>query len=111
MADDNVFDAGEKRKALLLESVQRLLGPNNTGSALVVDGVIVPDIAIHDRGDDGVTLTLDRRYLIDLPLEYAGTVTWFLANAMAVAAGYPCIGGEKIDRYGSRCNQLSELPK
>lgn len=75
-----------------------LLGPmagytRNTWK-LIVDGCIVPRVDVHKRSDTCglLTVTLDERFSIDVPLEQINIWGWIVANAMAIGAGYSCHG-------------------
>lgn len=65
---------------------------------LTVDGYQVPRIQVNtvkNEHDDILTysLLLDRRFFLgDIPPALFNQVAWFVANAMAVGAGYPCHG-------------------
>lgn len=41
-----------------------------------------------------VSFLLDRRFGLDVPEEYAYQVAHYIANAMAIGAGYPWLGAE-----------------
>lgn len=63
------------------------------GEDLVVDGCIVPHIQVIDTQEESVlTLVIDNRIHVDFSRAEFKKYTWFLANAMAVAAGYTCHG-------------------
>jgi hypothetical protein len=73
---------------------------------LTVDGFEVPRIQVHTvkNEQDDVTsysLVLDRRFmLLEIPPSLFHQVAWFVANAMAVAAGYSC--------HGENCRTVNE---
>lgn len=54
--------------------------------------IVVPFLSWH-RGEDGVlSLTLDHRFGLDIPAGVAqDSIVEFIANAIAVGAGYPSI--------------------
>ena len=56
---------------------------------VVVDGWEVPLVEAELRGEDRVVLVLDRRYGVELSTDEAERVVPFLANAIAVALGFP----------------------
>lgn len=64
--------------------------------AIAVDGFILPHVKArkHQGGpDDGlIELVLDNRFGLTCTEEELEKWAWFLANSMAVAAGYTCIG-------------------
>jgi hypothetical protein len=55
---------------------------------VVVDGWTVPFIAAHPQQGGRILLSLDRRVGVDLDLATAELVLPFIANAIAIAAGY-----------------------
>ena len=65
------------------------LGPF-THHKVVVDGWEVPLVEAELQGEDRVVLTLDRRYGVALNTDEAERIVPFLAQAIAVALGFPC---------------------
>jgi hypothetical protein len=61
-----------------------------THHKVVVDGWEVPLIEAELQGEDRVLLTVDRRYGVELTTDEAERIVPFLAQAMAVALGFPC---------------------
>jgi hypothetical protein len=55
---------------------------------VVVDGWQVPLLEAEPRPGGQITLTLDQRYDLDLPLADAERIVPFIANAIAIALGY-----------------------
>jgi hypothetical protein len=49
----------------------------------------VPFLVAYADRDDQITLLLDRRYGLDLSLQDAERVVPFIADAIAIALGYP----------------------
>lgn len=74
----------DKRGDLDVESV----GPFDH-YPVMVNGWSVPYLQARYR-EDGVTVTLDGRFGLDLPTELGGTVISFLADAIAIALGWSC---------------------
>ena len=74
-----------------------LFGPDQLGSSLIVDGRIIPNIVVHDRGDF-IQFVLDSRMAFEFPRDFAINVAAFAANAMAIGAGYAFIGSESRER-------------
>lgn len=65
---------------------------------VVVNGWQVPLLAAEMRPGGQITLTLDDRFDLDLPVADADRVVSFLADAIAVALGYsshPGVGAEE----------------
>lgn len=73
-----------------------ILGPERRGHSVIVDGRVVPFLHAHDGGDSW-RLVLDGRFRASFPKD-RHDLLWFLANAMAVAAGYPCLEAEAKHR-------------
>lgn len=56
-----------------------------------VDGYLIPHLS--GRVHEGMLhLTLDNRFGCEIPDAFSSQIVWFIANAMALAAGYSCIG-------------------
>lgn len=87
-----------------------LFGAKRHGHTVVVDGHEIPGLTIHDRGDE-IELVVDGRFSIDIPRDRACQVAWLVAQAMAVARGYPHLGAETKDRpFAPQVMTLSEEP-
>ena len=56
---------------------------------VVVDGWSVPFLEAHVEGEDRITLVLDRRYGLELSAAEAERIVPFIAQAIAVAVGFP----------------------
>lgn len=56
---------------------------------VTVDGRRVPFLTAHHMAGT-VSLTLDRRYGLDLPVDLADAVIDFIAQAIAIGMGYSC---------------------
>jgi hypothetical protein len=73
-----------------------------------VDGYLVPHVS--GRVVDGMLhLMLDNRFGCVIPEASASEVVWFIANAMAVAAGYSCLGDNcrPLNPYAVKISRLS----
>jgi hypothetical protein len=75
-----------------------------THHKVVVDGWEVPLVEAELQGEDRVVLTLDRRYGVELNTDEAERIVPFLAQAIAVALGFPCHPGPDTEP------PLSQLP-
>lgn len=65
------------------------LGPFVEEHRVIVEGHLIPHLTAHPSSDgQAVTLILDRRFIIDGPADEVAKWAHFVANAMAVAAGY-----------------------
>lgn len=61
---------------------------------VVLEGFQIPKLQANIVGDD-VHFMLDHRFGISVPKSRAVDIAWFVANAMAVAAGYAWFGAEE----------------
>jgi hypothetical protein len=77
----------------------KFIGPFQPEYKITVDGYRVPYLTALSSGDN-VLLCLDERYILEVNKEEASKWLPFLANAMAVAAGYSC--------HGENCNICTE---
>ncbi|MFT9115439.1 MAG: hypothetical protein ABF443_15310 [Acetobacter malorum] len=77
-----------------------------------IDGYEVPHIMGLET-NHGTTshFTLDGRYGLTIPSEYAEDVITFVAHAMAVASGYSCFGpaGMKLNPFQRRVLEVAEI--
>jgi hypothetical protein len=77
-----------------------------------VDGFRVPYIT--GRVIDGMLhLCLDNRFGCEIPEQYATSVMWFIANAMAVSAGYTSFGenSKPSNPFNTRFSGLEMCPE
>lgn len=58
---------------------------------VVVEGRAIPGLTGFPDGDGFTALIVDGRFSITVPDDYAHRVAWLIANAIAVAKGYPCL--------------------
>jgi hypothetical protein len=73
---------------------------------VVVDGRSIPKLTGRENGDT-VDFTLDHRFGLTVPKELAHQVAWFVANAMAIGAGYSHLGAESKQKpFAPRIGQL-----
>jgi hypothetical protein len=60
---------------------------------VVCDNCEVPGLTgTYISKTDSYQFTLDKRFGIDVPAEFAAQVVWFAATAMALGAGFTCFG-------------------
>ncbi len=90
-----------------------VIGPHIPTHRLVVGGHLVPHIELNtiriNGADDGsYNMTLDGRLAIVCTQEELDKWAWFLASAMAVAAGYCCFGeGSKpMNLFALKCTEI-----
>ena len=79
-----------------LPGTERLnpVGPARFGNSVIVDGRRIPHMAIVEK-TDAYELFLDDRFCISVKPDFIHEVTWMVAQALAIGAGYKWIGGEK----------------
>jgi hypothetical protein len=77
----------------LHEPKSPLLGPF-THYDIVVDGRRIPMLRGIKDGDKMTSLIVDGRFSTSVPNEHAYDVAWLLAQAIAIASGYPHLGAE-----------------
>lgn len=68
------------------------------GYTAIVDDREIPRLMVYERRDGEITITLDRRFAIDVPRNMSGSVCWMIANALAIGEGYPFLGSETKDK-------------
>lgn len=84
-------------------------GPFSGSMKISVDGIIVPHIRAKIVHEDLAALCLDDRYELIVPKEDAEKWLPFLANCMAVSAGYASHGSdEKLNQFNRRIFNLGE---
>jgi hypothetical protein len=88
-------------------------GPFLPEYRVTLDGYRVPFLTVHPVGNDEFSLTIDRRFGIHKPVTKDELDNWMpiLANAMAVAAGYPCFGADtkKMNPFNVRMSSLGSI--
>lgn len=83
--EDNVGDNVTElpRRNLIAE----MMGPAESGNAVIIDGRLVPDLVMYDRGDT-IEFVLDRRLGFGFPRAQAWDAAAFAFAAMAIGAGF-----------------------
>lgn len=74
--------------------IAEMTGPENNGNALVMQGHVVPGIAMYDRGDE-IEFVIDHRASFGFPRAQAWDAAAFAFAAMA---------------FGARCDPLNFEP-
>lgn len=105
MTDDNIVTLPEKKK------LEWIVGPFEEWR-VVIDGRMIPKLTAYRQTDGRVTLSLDHRFIIDLPDEgLAYQVAAFAANAMAIGKGYPWSGAEsKQQPFAPQAHAIEKAP-
>jgi hypothetical protein len=86
------------------------IGPFSDNFRILVDGYSVPYVEAYQKEADTWTLVLDHRFSVDATGEEVQKWLWWIANAMAIAAGYSCHGenSEPLNRYKCKVMGLSQ---
>jgi hypothetical protein len=83
----DVLEFPQKPETDLIEEMK---GPKRPGHSVFVDGHVIPNMTMIDRGDT-IDLILDDRMIYEFPRDIAPLAARFAATAMAIGAGHPCI--------------------
>ncbi len=95
--------ADEMEKAL----ERMMLPPRFPHHEVMIDGRLIPNLECRRDGDI-ITFVLDRRFALDVPIDLAIPVASFVANAMAIGAGYPWHGAEsKSVPFAMKCMEIT----
>lgn len=74
---------------------------------VVIEGRHIPWLSAYRDGPDKIGLVVDGRFSQSVPVEMAHGIAWLLANAMAVASGYPHLGAESKEMpFAPRCSEI-----
>lgn len=82
MADDNVTQFPPPR-----DLIKEMTGPENLGNSVIIEGRLMPHVAMFDRGHE-IEFVIDHRLGFGFPREVAHDAAAFAFAAMAVAAGF-----------------------
>lgn len=78
-------------------------------SRVVVDGYRVPLLEAHEEQGGRMLLTLDSRYGLEIDIQTAERVVPWVANAIAIAAGFSCHGEAGIPLHPYKARRLTGL--
>lgn len=82
-----------------------------TENRVVIEGRNIPYLTANKIGDDRVELIVDRRWSATFAAADAYQAAWLMANAMAVASGYPYLGADnKQMPFAPQVMQLGDVP-
>ncbi len=85
-------------------------GPECSGHSVFWEGRLVPKLTAYDRGER-IEFILDGRMSWEFPREQAFDALGFMANAMALGAGYPCFTADhKVEAFAVKVMQLGDIP-
>jgi len=105
----NVTDfPSEPKRDLIAE----MTGPENGGCSVIIDGRLMPHVAMYDRGGE-IEFVIDHRLAFGFPRDLAYQAASFAFAAMAVAAGFRHPSGlhKTQHPYASECVRLDGLPR
>jgi hypothetical protein len=79
---------------------------------VIIDGRMIPRLNARRLSSGGVSLLLDKRFILDIPDEgLAYQVASFVANALAIGEGYPWSGAEtKSQPFAPQAHALDSVP-
>lgn len=105
----NVTDFPTEPKRDLIAEMK---GPPTGGNAVILEGRVIPNMMMFDRGDE-IEFVLENRLAYGFPRDQAWNAASFAAAAMAIGAGFPHHSGGKHftqREFAPRAMQLGELP-
>lgn len=87
--------------------VAAMTGPARGGNHVIIDGRLVPDLAMRDDGAH-IEFVLDSRIMFRFPREWAFLAASFAFHAMAIGAGFGGPGGlhESARPFGVECQKV-----
>jgi hypothetical protein len=101
----NVTDLPNKK-----DPIKDLTGCVQPGTSVFVEGRVVPNMTMIDRGED-IEFILDHRLAFIFPRDIAPHAACFAAHAMAIGAGHPSLSsphGSSLP-YGTPVRGISGL--
>ncbi len=92
--------------------IAEMTGPQQTGCSVIIDGRLVPNMVMHDRGDV-IEFVLDGRMCWPFPREIAWQAASFAFAAMAVGAGFAHPAHMHFTQrpFAPECISLGGVPK
>ena len=101
------FPTPEKR-----DLIAEMKGPKTGGNAVILEGKLIPNVMMFDRGDE-IDFVLENRLAFSFPRDQAWNAMAFAATAMAIGAGFPHYSGGKHftqREFAPQCMQLGGVP-
>lgn len=113
--EDNVVDASEQfsDRYDLDKVIRDMTGPERCGCKVIVDGHVIPNMAMFDRGGT-IEFMIDDRLVYEFTREAAPNAAHMAAVAMAIGAGHPHFAypHSSAQPYGTPCVEIKgEIPK
>jgi len=92
--------------------ISEMTGPDNGGCSVIIDGRLMPHVAMYDRGDE-IEFVIDHRLGFSFPRDVAYQAASFAFSAMAIAAGFRHQSGPHFTQhaYAGECVKLDGLPQ
>ena len=91
-------------------------GPFQEYFMVTIEGYMVPYIKIR-KLSDSIELSLDDRFCVTIKNDDADAILWFIANAMAISAGFTSFGehSKRAEPFRRRLiglsnDEMKELP-
>ena len=75
-----------------------MMGQENNGHSLVMEGRLVPGVAVYDRGDE-IEFVIDHRMSVTFPRDQAWNAARFAFGAMAFGAGCDPLNFEPMPKF------------
>lgn len=69
------------------DMIAEMTGPQHSGCSVVIDGRLVPNLIMYDRGAE-IEFVLDGRMIFLFPRDIAWSAASFAFSAMAIGAGF-----------------------
>src|SRR5437879_3200208 len=107
MTNDTDFPTEPKR-----DLIAEMTGPENLGCSVIIDGRLMPHVAMFDRGEE-IEFVIDRRLGFSFPRDLAYEAASVAFAAMAIAAGFRHQSGLHFTQhpYAGECVKLDGLPQ
>lgn len=92
--------------------IAEMTGPQQSGNSVVIDGRLVPNLVMYDRGEM-IEFVLDGRMCFDFPKDIAWLAASFAFTAMAIGAGFAHPAHKHFTQrdFAPQVIGLGELPK
>lgn len=104
-------DLAERRAAAVEDGVLKMRGPTITGHVVFIDGREVPHIKMVETESGAVRFILRDAIIYEFPRDMAVYAARFVADAMAIACGYPCFESERRpEAFAHKAAWIGELP-
>ena len=72
------------------------IGPFHEVHRITINGYRLPRVTAIPQENGNLGICLDERFLIEGTPEECAKWLWFVANAMAIGAGYSCFGENSV---------------